>query len=58
MWERLNDTSDRQIFSNKEFCAFFADRIADTATMEYELIAMLGMLGSAGSTYKKTIFHF
>lgn len=55
MWERLDDTSSRRIFSNKEFFAFFADRIADTATADYELIAMLEMMGKTGSKYKKTI---
>lgn len=55
MWERLNGISNDKIFSSKEFCAFFADRIADTTTTESELIAMLEMMGSTRSEYKKTI---
>ena len=55
MWQRLHGVSNDKIFSSKEFCAFFADRIADTATTINELIAMLEMMGSTYSNYKEII---
>lgn len=55
MWESLSDISNDQIFSNKEFCAFFADRIADPSTSVKELIVMFEMMGSTRGNYKKAI---